>query len=104
MKENIETVRQFYNQDAEKEWDRLGSRHPVEFILTTWMMDKYIRPGDSILAGRDATASITRKKAAPSRWWTWRRRTPPSPAGRRRRPGCRWSPVPPTAWSWTGWT
>ena len=49
MKETIETVRQFYNQDAEKEWDRLGSRHPVEFILTTWMMDKYVRPGDSIL-------------------------------------------------------
>ena len=49
MKENIETVRQYYNRGAEHEWDRLGSRHPVEFLLTTWMMDKYVRPGDSIL-------------------------------------------------------
>ena len=49
MKENIETVRQFYNSGPELEWARLESRHPFEFILTTWMMDKYIRPGDSIL-------------------------------------------------------
>ena len=49
MKENIETVRQYYNRGAEHEWDRLGSRHPVEFLLTTWMMDKYVRPGDAIL-------------------------------------------------------
>lgn len=49
MKENIETVRQFYNQGAEKEWERLETRHPFEFRLTTWMMDRYVRPGDSIL-------------------------------------------------------
>lgn len=49
MKENIETVRQFYNSGPEQEWARLSDRHPFEFILTTWMMDQYIRPGDSIL-------------------------------------------------------
>ena len=49
MKENIETVRQFYNNSPEQEWARLESRHPFEFILTTWMMDRYIHPGDTIL-------------------------------------------------------
>lgn len=49
MKENIETVRQFYNSGAEAEWARLETRHPFEFILTTYMMDKYIRPEQSIL-------------------------------------------------------
>ncbi len=49
MRESIESVRQFYNRAPEHEWDRLSERHPFEFILTTWMMDKYIRPGDAIL-------------------------------------------------------
>lgn len=48
MKENIETVRSFYNSAPEQEWARLVN-HPFEFTLTTWMMDKYIRPGDSVL-------------------------------------------------------
>ena len=48
MNKDIETVRSFYDQGAEQEWMRLEA-HPFEFILTTWMMDKYVRPGDSIL-------------------------------------------------------
>ena len=48
MNKDIETVRSFYDQGAEKEWLRLED-HPFEFALTTWMMDKYIRPGDTIL-------------------------------------------------------
>ena len=48
MNKDIETVRRFYDQGAEQEWLRLEG-HPFEFILTTWMMDKYIRPGDTIL-------------------------------------------------------
>lgn len=48
MNQDIETVRSFYDKDAEKEWTRL-ELHPFEFILTTWMMDNYIRPGDAIL-------------------------------------------------------
>lgn len=48
MDESIETVRRHYNQNAQEEWDRLN-HHPFEFELTTWMMDKYIRPGETIL-------------------------------------------------------
>lgn len=48
MKEHIETVRAFYNQGAAGEWARL-EKHPFEFLLTTWMMDRYIRPGDTVL-------------------------------------------------------
>lgn len=51
-RDNIETVRQFYNGGARHEgggeWTRLDVC-PFEFELTTWMMDKYIRPGDSVL-------------------------------------------------------
>lgn len=49
MRENIEAVRRHYDADPQREWDRLDGRRPFEFILTTWMMDKYVRPGDSIL-------------------------------------------------------
>lgn len=48
MNRDIETVRNFYDQGAEKEWARL-EEHPFEFTLTTWMMDKYIRTGDTVL-------------------------------------------------------
>jgi len=48
MNRDIETVRAYYDGAAEKEWARLET-HPFEFALTTWMMDKYIRPGDTIL-------------------------------------------------------
>ena len=46
--DNYESVRQYYNGASELEWSRLEGT-PFEFALTTWMMDKYIRPGDSIL-------------------------------------------------------
>ncbi|HOJ12519.1 MAG TPA: class I SAM-dependent methyltransferase [Clostridiales bacterium] len=45
---SIKMVKQYYDDTAEKEWDRLDS-HPFEFVLTTWMMDKYIKSGDTIL-------------------------------------------------------
>lgn len=47
-KQNIDIVRDFYDSDPQMEWDRL-ERQPFEFELTTYMMDKYIRPGDSVL-------------------------------------------------------
>ena len=47
-KESIETVRQHYNADPDMEWRRLEHNY-FEFLLTTYMMDKYVRPGDSIL-------------------------------------------------------
>ena len=48
MNHDIEKVREYYDSGPEGEWARLD-RHPFEFILTTWMMDKYVRPGDSVL-------------------------------------------------------
>ncbi|MDE6880143.1 MAG: class I SAM-dependent methyltransferase [Oscillospiraceae bacterium] len=48
MSKDFEMVREFYDQGAEYEWARL-EQHPFEFLLTTWMMDQYIRPGDSVL-------------------------------------------------------
>ena len=47
-KQNIDAVRDFYDNAPQTEWDRL-ERQPFEFELTTYMMDKYIRPGDSVL-------------------------------------------------------
>lgn len=48
MKEDIEKVKKYYDDGPQTEWDRLD-QHPFEFILTTYMMDKYIRPGDRVL-------------------------------------------------------
>ena len=48
MDERIQMVREHYDANAHKEWERLNG-NPYEFILTTWMMEKYIRPGQSIL-------------------------------------------------------
>jgi len=47
-RENIDAVREHYDADPGLEWERL-ERMPFEFELTTWMMDRYIRPGDSVL-------------------------------------------------------
>lgn len=47
-KEQIEAVRAHYDEDPAREWARL-EQEPFEFELTTYMMDKYIRPGDSVL-------------------------------------------------------
>ena len=48
MKETVSTVRAYYDENAQLEWDRLD-QHPFEFALTTYMMEKYIRPGDFVL-------------------------------------------------------
>ena len=48
MDENIKVVQEHYDKDAQLEWDRL-EKHPFEFRITTYMMDKYIKPGDRIL-------------------------------------------------------
>lgn len=47
-RENIDAVRAHYDADPAQEWTRL-ERMPFEFELTTWMMDRYINPGDSVL-------------------------------------------------------
>ncbi|MGI6191975.1 MAG: class I SAM-dependent methyltransferase [Christensenellales bacterium] len=48
MTESVSTVRAYYDENAQHEWERLD-RHPFEFALTTYMMDRYIRPGDRVL-------------------------------------------------------
>jgi len=48
MEQDIATVRDHYNANAQQEWNRLAE-HPFEFILTTYMMEHFTRPGDLIL-------------------------------------------------------
>lgn len=48
MDRAMQAVKQYYDENAEMEWERLD-RHPFEFVFTTYMMDKHIRKGDRIL-------------------------------------------------------
>ena len=48
MKESIQIVRSYYDENAQKEWERL-EEHPFEFLFTTFMMEKHIHPGDTVL-------------------------------------------------------
>ena len=48
MTDGLEQIKQYYDEDSLREWDRL-ERHPFELLLTTYMMEKYIKPGDSVL-------------------------------------------------------
>jgi len=48
MDDSRDIIRNFYDQNSQQEWDRLD-RHPFEFAITTRMMDRYIKAGDSIL-------------------------------------------------------
>lgn len=48
MDSSVEAVRGYYDENAQLEWERL-EKHPFEFLLTTGMMERYIRPGDSVL-------------------------------------------------------
>ena len=49
MHEQTEAIRSHYNANPQKEWDRLQKRFPYEKYITTHMMDRYIRPGSTIL-------------------------------------------------------
>jgi len=48
MEDFVRDVQEYYDSDVQKEWNRF-ERHPFEFIITTRMMDRYIKPGDRIL-------------------------------------------------------
>lgn len=48
MDESLSTVRAYYDSNPQGEWNRLDE-HPFEFALTTHMMDRYVKPGDSVL-------------------------------------------------------
>ena len=45
---SIETVKEYYDNNVEYEWERL-ERNPYEFRINTYFMDKYIRKGDKVL-------------------------------------------------------
>lgn len=47
MEETTKIVRNYYNATVQKEWERIDN-HP-EFLLTCRMLDRYIKPGDSVL-------------------------------------------------------
>ena len=44
----IDAVRSYYDSAPDLEWHRLD-QNPFEFELTTYMMDRYIQPGQTIL-------------------------------------------------------
>jgi S-adenosylmethionine-dependent methyltransferase len=44
----VDEVKQYYNENCSKEWERLEN-HPFEFIFTTYMMNQHIKAGDRIL-------------------------------------------------------
>ena len=48
MENSREIIRNFYDQNSQQEWERLD-RHPYEFAITTRIMDRTIKAGDSIL-------------------------------------------------------
>lgn len=45
---SIQEVKAYYDENSQQEWERL-EQHPFEFIFTTYMIDQYIRSGDSVL-------------------------------------------------------
>jgi len=47
MKEDIKIVSEFYDKSVEIEWNRIVNR--PEFLLTCRMLDRYIKPGDTVL-------------------------------------------------------
>ena len=49
MREEIEVIRAHYNADPKREWERLIKKHQHEKYITIKMMDRYIRPGDTIM-------------------------------------------------------
>ena len=49
MDEFKKEIAEHYDINPRKEWDRLKKDHPFEFRITTRMMERYIKPEDSIL-------------------------------------------------------
>ena len=45
--ERIKIVQEFYNSAVQGEWERIVGK--PEFLLTCRMMDRYIKPGDTVL-------------------------------------------------------
>ena len=49
MREETEAIREHYNSNPQKEWDRLQKFHPYEKYITTQVMDRFVCPGHTIL-------------------------------------------------------
>lgn len=47
MDETAKIVRSFYDSSVETEWNRIAGK--PEFLLTCRMLDRYIKPGDTVL-------------------------------------------------------
>ena len=45
--ERVSIVRDFYNNSVQFEWDRIADK--PEFLLTCRMLDRYVKPGDTVL-------------------------------------------------------
>lgn len=45
--ETEKIIRDFYNEDVQKEWNRIAGR--PEFLLTCRFIERYIKPGDAVL-------------------------------------------------------
>lgn len=48
MMNEVQIVKDFYDQNAEYEWQRC-ERHPFEFAINKAYLDRYIKPGESVL-------------------------------------------------------
>lgn len=48
MSESIKVVKDYYDNNAAKEWERLQT-HNFEFEITSRFMKRYIKPGDKVL-------------------------------------------------------
>ncbi|HOJ47828.1 MAG TPA: class I SAM-dependent methyltransferase [Bacillota bacterium] len=48
MEDEVRTVREYYNNEVQNEWERL-EKHFIEFELTKRFLNRYIKPGDRVL-------------------------------------------------------
>lgn len=104
-REAMETVKRYYDETAEREWERLET-HPFEFDLTTWMMDRYIQPGDTILdigGGPGRYALHYARRGCPVTLVDLSPGNIRLAGKRRRSKACPSSPTPPTVWNWRRW-
>ena len=47
MDQTTKEIRDYYNANVKEEWSRIAGR--PEFLITCRYLDRYIRPGDSVL-------------------------------------------------------
>jgi len=48
MQDKVEQVKEYYDANAQHEWERFD-RHHAEFVITKRFMERYIKPGDTVL-------------------------------------------------------